>query len=309
MNKHDLNKAYDKLSPTQEQKDRMLKNILKAKETQPTTEQRKKVIPIDFMRKSKFLSLAASFIFVFGIGVLIQKSLPFTSESPVDSAPITSPPSSESPMEPRKMFIYNNNSYVLLNDGEVFSLTQEDLGAPLVSDSSTFDHGITLYTLNSYDSAFRIALEQDGKYYIAQNVGPTDSTVFDVQSYYEAAQLATHIQKAEILDHRGTTLLRTLDLDEALLLLDAFASTKMTDLTPSQFEALANAQSEGHSYLVSFILKDGTTVTNYVIPSLNYVSIGDYTCTSPTLGTTISQYFKDLPQHPLTPKPLSSKNY
>ncbi|MGL4739168.1 MAG: hypothetical protein ACRCW2_17145, partial [Cellulosilyticaceae bacterium] len=62
----------------------------------------------------------------------------------------------------------------------------------------------------------------------------------------------------------------------------------------ADYEAIAKAQAEGLSYRVEFTLDDHTPFVSYVIPSMNYVTIGDYTCEISDLNAQLGHLFEGL---------------
>lgn len=58
-------------------------------------------------------------------------------------------------------------------------------------------------------------------------------------------------------------------------IIDGLYSAKTADLSNKEYEAIAEAQSQGKSYQLKFNLKDGTYMGMYIIPELKVVSMGD----------------------------------
>lgn len=182
-------------------------------------------------------------------------------------------PSQTSPMGERKMLDIDGNRYVFYNNGGEMVFVEEQLGEAVGEQA-----GGVLYTLAGYDTDFRMAFLYDGVYYMVENVGHSNDTAIDINAYLENAALANNILFADIFDHMGGNILRGLDQENAIRIVEAFEAATVVDLEESQHEAIAKAQSEGLSYQLVFTLEDYTTFTSYVIPSLGYVTIGDYTC-------------------------------
>lgn len=218
--------------------------------------------------------------------------------------------SSTSPMGVRKFMNLNGLRYEFKNDGETVSLSTSDLGEKIgvletainVGDEfmvegdffTTFALNGEVYELNNYRSDFRVAVQLDGQYYIAESVGTIEAEQMNVLSYLEATELSSKVAKAEIMDHFETDVLKTLSKEEAVRMVEEISDATVMTLTGESFEQIAQAQSNGESYLVKFIFEDGSETKMYMIPSLNYVSIGDYTCTDATLNENIGDLFNGL---------------
>ncbi len=306
LNKNKLNKSLDLIQPTKEQKERMLKNILEQVEVNKTNKENNYTKEINIMTYSKskskkikqWVGVAASLMVVAGIGMIWKQSnIPTNPNEPQNA--IESPANCEN--GPRKIMNYEGYRYAFINDGTEFEIKENSLGQKLgnVSKDATFGAGGTIYSLNEYNSEFRVAINFEGKFYIAQNVAKSDDSAIDIKDYFNKMGINDRITKVEILDHMGTKVLKTLDKDAANILINSFKQTKIAELSNENYEAIANAQSTGKSYKISFVLEDGTKVENYIIPSMGYVSIGDYTCTSETLQQQVSDIFEGLVQENL----------
>lgn len=211
-----------------------------------------------------------------------------SSTQTVPEAKEPSPSISEtSPMgEFRKAIDVKGFRYVFLNNGEKFDLTESQLGMVLDKIETLKDANV--YEIKGYDGAFRFAVEVNNEFYIAQLVSKSDDSAMDIATYFEIASLEDHVKEVQIFDHMGIELLQTLDKSQATNLLNVFSKTAVANLSSEDYEAIAAAQVNNESYKVVFVLEDGTTVEEYVIPNLGYVTVGDYTCTSDTLATQMS---------------------
>lgn len=214
-----------------------------------------------------------------------------TSVAPSTTAPQTSEGtvSSTSPMGDRPMITIDGNRYVFLNNGEAFELTEDQLGAQVGEQNEG-----TLYELNNYNKDFRMAFEHNDSFYIGENVGKADDSAIDIAKHLETANIQGHLLSTDIFDHMGGNILKALDREDAIKLLDTFATAEIAPLENADYEAIANAQYEGKSYRVEFMLDDYTTFTSFVIPSMNYITIGDYTCIIEDFDAQIGSYFENL---------------
>lgn len=219
--------------------------------------------------------------------------------------------SSTSPMGVRKFMNLNGLRYEFKNNGESVELLTTDLGEKLgvlsteiifgedevvYSDfSTTFALNGEVYALNNYDQDFRVAVQLDGQYYIAESVGGITSEQMNVTQYLETAELSSKVVKAEIFDHMELEVLKTLSKEEALRIIEEISDATVINYSSNdEFQQIAEAQSNGQSYLVKYIFEDGSETKMYVIPSLNYVSIGDYGCIDATLNQNIGDLFSGL---------------
>lgn len=207
--------------------------------------------------------------------------------SPSTQTPAT--PQATSPMGERRMITVDGNRYVFLNNGTALELTLEQIG----NEISKQNEG-TLFELKKYNPEFRMAFEYDDAFYIVENVGHTDDTPINISDYLKAADLKNHVVFADIFDHMGMNILSNLQKEDADKILDILATAQVAKLETKDHEAIAKAQSEGLSYLVEFTLEDHTVFQSYIIPSMNYVSIGDYTCTIENLEEQMGSYFEGL---------------
>lgn len=295
MNKEQIDKSFNALNPTKEQKDRMLQNILAHTRVNEAPRE-DKIISLDNRRKthsSKWMGLAAALVLVVGIGtawqigVLVGPGL--GNEQGMQG-------STESPMGMRKLMNYEGYRYAFLNDGESFKLKGEELEEELgqVPEDATFAQGGVIYTLRNYAPTFRVAIEWEGNYYIAERVAKADDSEMDIKAYVESMALENNLEKVVISDQIGMEVLKTLSEEEEMLLIENFSKAEIAQLESTDYEKMARAQSEGKSYKISLVLKDGTVVESYVILSMNYISVGDYTCTLENLNEKIGSLFEGL---------------
>ena len=265
---------------------------------------------------------------------------PPTTSSSVESTPESLPQGgiigndmgNDSPTGVRKYMNMGGVRYAFIEDGKEMTVTTEQLGAELgsltlisgleindetgitmpsegemgteiVDFSTSFADGGKVYEITGHDSKYRVAVEKDGVYYIAENVGNSDDSAMDFNSYMTTADLANKVVKAEIYDHAGNNLLKTVEKEDATTLINTIGGTTSSEMTDEKHESVASAQSNGESYKVHFVLEDGTYTSSYFIPSLNQVSFGDGYGDSATLGADVASIFDGLMQ--TAPAPMS----
>lgn len=214
----------------------------------------------------------------------------------------------------RKILNYRGYRYEFLGDGAEYDLSglkltrelgkiQGDASNPDTDDqglTATFAIGGIVYEIPTYSAGFRIAVSYDGATYIAQLVGKTDNTPLDISYYLGESGLADRVETAVIHDHMGLETLRELPREDAGKILDCLKDAQLVELTEETFSAIADAQAGGESFLLSFLLEDGTSVEMYVIPALGYISVGDDFYQLPAqFGTTCTSMFEGLEQGPL----------
>lgn len=300
LNKEKIYKSFDEIKPSNEQKDRMLENIL-AKAQKREEQKNKKVVNLADRKTAKvrqWVGIAAGLLLIAGIGTVWQTGVIFGPNVNTHQG-IEGP--SASPMGIRKIFNYEGYRYAFLNDGESFELKSEQLGEMLgkVPEGASFAEEGDLYALSDYDADFRMAVQWEDRYYIAQRVAKADESPMDIKVYFENMELEKNLVEVVISDQAEMEVLKTLSKEEAMIVAESFANTEVARLEDAQYEAIANAQGQGESYQVSFVLRDGSKVGHYVIPSMNYVTVGDYTCVSENLNEQIGSFFEDL----ITSKP------
>ena len=200
-------------------------------------------------------------------------------------------PQATSPMGDRPIIHVNGVRFVLLNDGKAFVITEEQVG-----DAIEVVEGLNAFEFIGYDTDFRFLIENDGEYYIAQYVGNEDDSPMDVERYFELADLENNTQLVDVFDHVGRTILKTVEGEDVTVLLEAIKGATIEPLTNEQNEAIASAQANGESFMVAFALDDWTEVSFYVMPSLNLVTVGDYTCTVESLNEQVGYIFEGLEQ-------------
>ncbi|RJE89618.1 hypothetical protein D3P07_05080 [Paenibacillus sp. 1011MAR3C5] len=299
MNEKELIARMSRLGPTKLQKKRMLSRILgqKARRKPPLRRSVKIAIPAI---GCAVLSLALFFPVFFKADPAIPS---LTALQQVQPSPFTVTPR-HMPLSvslgPLKMMNYNGHRYTFLNDGAPYDLAdrmpgvEEKLGLlqyDLKSDmenggkdgyagldyATTYLLGGSIYRLPGYDPAFRLAVEHEGRYYIAQLSGRTDNSIIPAVEYAEAAELARLTQEVDIMNHIGSVQLHTLDRKKDVRKwIEMFSQSEAAvNRDREADEQWAKAQSEGKSYLAKLRLKDGTAIDIFVIPELGMASLGD----------------------------------
>lgn len=219
----------------------------------------------------------------------------------------------------QKYLNYNGCRYVFLEGGAAFSLKPSQLGDMLgtleysiKSDPETYATadfaatylvGGTVYCIKSYDPAFRLAVVLDGAYYLCENAGYLDGSALDAEAFFSAADFRHTVSSVEIYDHDGTVLLDTLDRSQAKKMVRLLSEIIPAQLSETEYEAIAQAQSSGESYRLLLRLKDTTACQMYVIPSLSIAMLGNGRYTLPeNFHTTFDPLFSDLQTNSLNRK-------
>lgn len=232
---------------------------------------------------------AACLLLIIGVatGVNISRSLPQI--QPGVAVRVFS-----APVGPRRMFNWNGCRYVFVENGAPYDFSAFDITerlgsleydmqgmesgeAPYIQadGATTWALGGALYAIPGYDSAFRIAVEEDGVWYMAELVARVDDTPLDAEYYFRVADMKRLVRRAELLPHMGGESLHTLGWRQARGLVDILSTAQPAKLTGEQYQQLAGAQSQGRSWQLSLLLGDGTAVNLYVVPDMGIVSIGD----------------------------------
>ncbi len=222
-------------------------------------------------------------------GCASDKDAKQSSEAPKDSSEETLIAGQTSPMGARKMMDLDGNRFVFMSNGEPINPEYYPIGEEL----GTVNDG-TLYKLGEYSPEFRQVFKYEDIYYIIENVGKSDDSNIDVKSYLETANLENTVVFADVFDHLGSSLLNNLSTEECKEILAIFSEATISDLENSDYETIGKAQAEGDSYQLIFTLEDSTRFTSYVIPSLGYITIGDYTCIVEDLEEKIGHFFENL---------------
>ena len=208
-----------------------------------------------------------------------------TAETQVPTVSVAAP-GEESPMGPRKIFNWNGCRYAFLENGAEYTIRDELLGEPLgtliwdipadpevygqADLAATFALGGQIRPVCFYDPAFRVAVELEGRRYLAENVDTLEGEP-DYMAYYETAGF--DLVSLEIRDHMGREVLSVVEDPEPLL--ESVFASRPVALSDGDYEAIGRAQTEGKSFLLVLNLRDTTRYTLYLIPELRISMIGD----------------------------------
>lgn len=163
MTNNHLKQSFESISPTEEQKKRMLTNILQQTASQNTSQEvsqtESKVIP--FTRKARpLLAVAASLLIVVsGAITLTQLDNNHTMNSPVVPNDIQAY---------TNILIYNDSSYTY--GEELTDLSTEDLIGPLETRENFGDDADIIWQLKGHDPKETIVLEHLGNYYLCKKM-------------------------------------------------------------------------------------------------------------------------------------------
>lgn len=261
----------------------------------------------------KLVAAAAAVALIVGVGVTqlpgllsggsVTQILPAAGADTV--APFSSPevrgPSSPT-SNPRPFFNYNGYRYafranVMSNLPIAYNLTafdfqksvgtlEYDLAAVMTGASSeqelaerdyaaTFALGGTVWELPGYNPGFRLAVELDGIWYIADVVGRVDGEPLGAKYYIDTAKLDKQVSQILITPLNYGDILGTIDGETASKLLAELKNASPANLTNEEYEAFARIQSQGGTYTLVVQLKDATSVEMLITPELGIISIGD----------------------------------
>jgi hypothetical protein len=241
----------------------------------------------------KWGTMAACAALVLGVAIYTSPLKPSLTNSPQISqqTPVSAPTGD------RKILNYNGFRYAFAGDGAQFKFTGVKLEKSLGSldfdinqeigkndgdkdvekdYASTFAVGGKLYEIPTYPSQFRIAVQYEENYYLAEIVAKTDDSTMTAKEYLDMSNLKDHSKDIHVLNHVGNDVLKKMtDHASVESIIDGLYSAKTADLSNKEYEAIAEAQSQGKSYQLKFNLKDGTYMAMYIIPELRVVSMGD----------------------------------
>lgn len=300
-------RAYAPVAPSPEVRASMLGHILESKGAPSQAGTRKRSIASRWFLPAA--CAAAVFLCIFTVPQLYSPEQPSIVIQQVA-------PGADSPNGIRKTMNYNGFRYVFLENGATYDLDPSVLSQPLgtlnyniqqdpktygsTDFAASFAVGGTVYQIDGYDPAFRLAVEWEGQYYIAQCVDTLDNTALELSTYFETAELEDRTEEVQICDHAGQSILSTLTGDDAEALISLLTQSISAELTNDQYQEIARAQRSGESYQLMFRLKDSTSYTMYVIPALSIVSAGDNRYLVPEeYAQDLKNVFSELPQTPL----------
>lgn len=302
-------RAYSQIKPDEEAKARMLSNILAAKTRESQPAEGKTVVRIHKILPA--LCTAAVFVFLFTVFKIQRPVQKDNRLMPNNQLAVAQ--KAEAPSGMRKMMNYGGRRYAFLDNGAPYTLEENALPDVLgtleydiVKDpeaygtaefASTFAVGGTIYRLADYAPEFRVAVQWQDQYYIAQCVDTLDGTDIDVSEFFASAGFAETVTQIKICNHVGRTVLYTLSDDQTEKMLLTLSQACPTKPAGEQYQQIARAQQDGNSYRLCFALKDETEYTMYVIPALSLASLGDnyYTLTS-DFSSSFDSIFQDLDQ-------------
>lgn len=300
-------RAYQRVSPSPEARKAMLAHVLASREAPVQTGGKRRAV--SFGRLLPAACAAAVLLCMFTVPQLFT-----VEEAPVVIQQVA--PGADSPNGMRKTMNYNGLRYAFLENGAVYDLDPSVLSQPLgtldydiqqapetygfVDCAASFAVGGTLYQIDGYDPVFRLAVEWEGQYYIAQCVDTLDGSPLELSRYFDAADLRNRTKEIQICDHAGRNVLCTFTADDAAELLSLLPRAVPAELTNEEYQEIAHAQRSGGSYQLVFRLEDSTSYTIYVIPSLSVVSAGDnYYHMPDEYAQQLQDMFSGVPQAPL----------
>ncbi|MFS0838784.1 hypothetical protein [Paenibacillus sp. 1P03SA] len=239
-------------------------------------------------------SIAAAACITLAVGLANYSSLP----APQPAVPqISEQAPASSPTGIRKYLNYNGYRYAFVDDGAPFKFTgaepvkslgkltidlngengnTNESGDTQKDYAATFAAGGTLYEVPGYPSHFRIAVQYQQHYYLAEVVAKVNDSAFTAKEYLDMSNLKAQVQDIHILNHAGNDVLKKITEPASVeSLIDGLYNAQTAELAGKDYEGIAEAQSQGKSYQLKFNLKDGTGTFMYIIPELNIVSMGD----------------------------------
>ena len=93
--------------------------------------------------------------------------------------------------------------------------------------------GGTIYEIRGYDPLFRLAVEWEGQYYIAQCVDMLDDSEILLSDYFETAGFYDTTEQIRIYDHAGRSVLAELSGGDMEQMLELLAQSEPAGLTIS----------------------------------------------------------------------------
>ncbi|MGL4335931.1 MAG: hypothetical protein ACRCST_03480 [Turicibacter sp.] len=171
MNKTQLNESIESIKPTQEQKERMLKNILT---TNPPHQKRATILSYQV---KPLLYLSASVVILIGIGFNLNLNHQNITSPPVSSSPELP---FEQPKDLHNIITYKGYRYTILENVsqkiDTLSLTnvletihvKDNIGLDL-DEISTNEQDIMIWESDNYHPDYRIVIQQGDAYYLCEN--------------------------------------------------------------------------------------------------------------------------------------------
>lgn len=240
---------------------------------------------------------AACLILAVGIGVRLvtTETVPLIRQIP-DASTLITPFAEPVANESRKNMAMDGHCYAFAGNGarydfSAFDITMslgtldhelsEDMASPDNNQSAAGDFattwapGGTVYEIPGYDPAFRVAVEQNGAWYMAELVANLDGTPLDAGYYFDVSAMRSRVRGADVIPGWGVEALHRFGRKDARTIVDILATASPAALSDGEREAAAQARSEGRSWQLCLRLADDTTVTLDIIPNLALFAIGD----------------------------------
>ncbi|GIP28146.1 hypothetical protein J23TS9_32760 [Paenibacillus sp. J23TS9] len=236
-------------------------------------------------------SIAACFALVLGFAIYKFPHTPLPALTQISQQTPAA-----SPTGIRKFLNYNGYRYAFVSDGAQFKFTgaepvkslgtlkfdirdiaNHDKNQYAEKDyAATFAVGGELYEIPTSPSHFRIAVKYEQNYYLAEIVAKVNDSAITAKDYLDMSNLKEHVQDMHVMNHAGDDVLKKVtDHASVESIVKGLYDAKTADLSNKEYEAIAEAQSQGKSYQLKFNLKDGTSMSMYIIPELKVVSMGD----------------------------------
>ena len=300
-------KALASITPTSQQKERMLQNILAHRDQQQTThstpDTTTNVIKLKTTNRPwmKNIGLVAACFILLVIGITLTPrdylhppvahlSQP-TNNSPRTNPPVAHTPPTDSPMmseqpptnhdAPQHMN-YNGYRYDVIQtlSGDEVSTTQLStklgkLNSQLKGDGGNQDFstsfapdGIVWQTSN-YNPLFRLIVEKGGLYYLCENVGSTTDTILSLEEYFEAAQLLQLLLEIQVSSRDSGELLSTIEKDSWQELITLLLQSQQIDSPPTISDEATDDLS------MELKLSDSTSLDMYITPHNKMMCMGN----------------------------------
>ena len=284
MNEKEIYTSLDCIKPTQEQKDRMLNNIL-AQAKQKKVEPQKTSNVVSF-RPRQWMYVAASLLVVVGVGSYVGKQSLMTPPSYMEQEN----PSYGQQVGVRKFMNYKGYRYVFLEEIpqniDFSSLTNQlgQLESLLIFGettdtakeyATTFAQGGTIWESKDYNPDYRVVVEHEGQYYLCENVGRSDDTYFDLAHFFEAADFGERALGIEVSRRIDGIFITELDQQTSKALLEDISKSRFLETDQIPYEELASDEAREKSITLKILLSDETSLEIFATPSLRILSIGD----------------------------------
>lgn len=290
MNKTELNQAFESLTPTNIQIERIYNNIIT-----------KKIKPKSIYIRA-ILATTICIIILFFTGTYFVSNTTYAPPTKL----IT--PTSDMMPNMRRFMVFNGKRYVFLNNGALYDFNEElteklgtletemkfGIEASSNQDSSaTFAVGCEIYKIPYYNQDFRVAVKGEDGFYICQSVDAINAEV-NLSEYFESANIVKNTKDIFVYNHFGNEYLGELKNREFKNIIKIISNASEKEFSNEEFEAIAKSQTNGESFKIILTLKDETTFEFYIIPNLNVVMVGDNRYEIPKeFSNDLKEYFKD----------------